>query len=486
MQSPVSRSWSVGAIRSLDGASASQACLLPAEHLVTHAIITGMTGSGKTGLLMVMIEEALKSGVPVLVVDVKGDLANVGLACEGLGAETIVPWVDRSQPQLARVDPLAFAQEVAEQRTRGLERWGLNQSDVVSFGRCYKSRILTPGATIAEPVNLLAALQAAPERWRDELDSARASLTAAISLILRLLDRDADPMRSREHVLLSVLAERRLSQGLSADLASLIHELDEPSIETVGAMEVDEFLSKAKRRDLASALNAMLASPSFAAWRSGSAIQPQEWFAPNQEATPLTIVSVAHLDDDARARVLGLLFEEVLSWMRTQSGTSALRALVVMDEVYGWVPPHPKDPPTKKPLVSLLKQGRAFGVGVVLATQNPMDLDYRALSNAGVWCIGRLQTDADRERVIEGLSQSDANDPQSTRNLEHCVKALSKRWFVMRDVHAGSGVALLQPRHTLSWMKGPLTAAELKRRAGGCEDLTQRHTPLARTNTNAP
>ncbi len=460
------RSLSLGAARPLDGSGTSSALAVPPAHLVTHAVVTGMTGSGKTGLLTVMVEEALLSGVSVLVVDVKGDLANIGLACDSLRPDTIAPWIDPSQLAVDSADERdALATAIATARQQGLDRWSLDAASVQGFSRAFTLRVLTPGSTIAEPIDLLYALRAAPSRWNGpSLDGARTGLAAAISLLLRLLDRDSDPIRSREHVLLSVIAESRLRRGLDADLATLVHELPEPSITAVGAMDVDDFLSKNKRRELASALNAMLASPTFAAWREGSAIDPAQWLARRPGPPALTIVSVAHLDDSSRALVLGLLFEELHAWVRTQSGSSDLRALVVMDEVYGWVPPHPKDPPTKRPLVSLMKQGRAFGVGVVLATQNPMDLDYRALSNAGVWCIGRLQTDADRERVIEGLCASDAAGALTAKSLGDRVKGLQPRWFVLRDVHMGSGAVLLQPRHTLSWMKGPLTAEELSRR----------------------
>ncbi|MFO0561317.1 MAG: helicase HerA-like domain-containing protein [Polyangiales bacterium] len=461
------RPFELGAVRHIEPRSPAEFARVAPSHLVTHAVVTGMTGSGKTGLLTVLVEEALLSRIPVLVVDVKGDLANIGLACESLAPESLHSWIDQNQPDFdAERSPHELARTAAEERQKGLARWGLDEASVQRFARSFALRVLTPGSAIAEPIDLLSALRADPDRWTRSLDSARSGLSSAISLLLRLLDRDSDPIRSREHVLLSVLAEHQLRAGMPADLRTLIQELSEPSITTVGAMDVDDFLSKNKRRELASSLNAMLASPTFAAWREGSPIAPSQWLSRTPEGLPtLTIVSVAHLDEDSRAMVLGLLFDEVLSWVRTQSGTSSLRALLVMDEVYGWLPPHPKDPPTKKPLVSLMKQARAFGVGVVLATQNPMDLDYRALSNAGLWCIGRLQTDADRERVIEGLSSSDAG-ASDTRSLGDLVKALSPRWFVLRDVHSGPGCSLLQPRHALSWLKGPLTAEQLRTRAG--------------------
>jgi hypothetical protein len=269
-------------------------------------------------------------------------------------------------------------------------------------------------------------------------------------------------------VLLAVLAERRLRAGLSADIAALIDELAEPPLAEIGALAVDDFVSPADRQKLAASLNTLLASPSVATWREGATIDVGAWLTPADGRTPAVIVSLAHLDDDDRALVLGVLLDEVVAWVRGLSGTSGLRALIVFDEVYGFLPPHPKDPPTKRPLVALMKQARAYGVGLVLATQNPMDLDYRALSNAGMWFVGRLQTDADRERVVDGMAQAGAAGAGPTRKaLSETIKKLSKRWFVLRNVHDDRGAVLIQPRWAITWMKGPMTRAELRRAVGG-------------------
>ncbi len=226
---------------------------------------------------------------------------------------------------------------------------------------------------------------------------------------------------------------------------------------------MDAFLPRTERRALAAALNSLLASPSFESWRTGAPVDVESWLTPSGPQTPAVIVSVAHLDDDERALVLGVLLEELLAWTRSLPGSQRLRALCVFDEVYGFLPPHPANPPTKRPLVALMKQARAFGVGVVIATQNPMDLDYRALGNAGLWCLGRLQTDGDRARVVEGLAGSDA---ALARTIASTVQRLAPRWFVLRDVHAGGAPVLLQPRWAMSWLRGPLTRVELRRARG--------------------
>jgi hypothetical protein len=245
-------------------------------------------------------------------------------------------------------------------------------------------------------------------------------------------------------------------------------------------------LPKSERKALAAALNTLLASPTFASWRQGVTLDVAAWLTPRDGRTPAVIVSVAHLDDDERALVLGVLLEEVLSWVRALPGSQRLRALLVFDEVYGYLPPHPQNPPTKRPLVALMKQGRAFGVGVLIATQNPMDLDYRALSNAGLWCVGRLQTDADRERVLDGLGDTSGQEGGFTKaELANTVKRLAPRWSLMRDAHAQGGLVLLKPRWAISLMLGPMTRTEIRRARGEREGESEGRLPLEHVATAA-
>ncbi len=215
---------------------------------------------------------------------------------------------------------------------------------------------ITPGADAGELLHVLSALERRSARWDTDLDGARAALSAAISLILRLLGRDPDPARSREHVLLSLLAERRLRAGEPADIGALLPEIVDPPLDSIGALTTDAFLSKRARKDLAASLNSLLASPSFASWRQGSTLDVASWMAPINGRTPATVISVAHLDDDERALVLGVLLEEILSWVRGLPGSQHLKALVVFDETYGFLPPHPASPPTKRPLVALMNR----------------------------------------------------------------------------------------------------------------------------------
>lgn len=433
---------------------------LPAHHLVTHGAIFGMTGSGKTGLLTVMVEEALSAGVPTLMIDIKGDLPNLLLNFPRFDPSDLAPWVESvalSEEKTAE----QIATEQNEVRRSALAAWNIGEPELHAYHEKTDFRVITPGSSSGELLHVLSSLERRSDRWDVDPESARDALSAAVSLVLRLLGRDPDPAKSREHVLLSVLAEDRLRRGEPASLAMLLEDLAKPPIEKVGALDIDAFLPKSERKALAAALNTLLASPTFASWREGATLDIGAWMTPKNGRTPAVILSVAHLDDEERALVLGVVLEEVLAWVRSLPGSSRLRALLVFDEVYGFLPPHPANPPTKRPIVALMKQARAFGVGVLVATQNPMDVDYRALGNAGVWCIGRLQTDADCARVLDGLSSTDTKG-FSTATLGKAIKNLAPRWFVMRDVHARVGTILLQPRWAMSYLRGPMTRNEIR------------------------
>ncbi len=451
----------MGMARRLDGRGTTRKWVVPAGHLVTHGVVVGMTGSGKTGLLTVTLEEALRAGIPALVIDVKGDLPNLLLAPPLGDAGAMAPWLDEPAPDDARSTDERAA-DAAERRRKALASWNVGAAEVEAFRRTTRVRVLTPGSTAGEPLHVLSSLERRSPLWDSDLESARAALSAAVSLVLRLLGRDPDPAKSREHVLLAVLAERRLRAGQSADLASLLGDLECPPIAEIGALTLDAFLPKKERRALSVALNTLLASPTFETWRQGATLDVGAWLAPTDGRTQAVVVSVAHLDDDERALVLGVLLEETLAWVRSLSGSAQLRALIVFDEIYGFLPPYPQNPPTKRPLVALMKQARAFGVGVVIATQNPMDLDYRSLGNAGIWCIGRLQTDADRARVIDGLTGGGGTDRAATRLLAETIARLAHRWFVYRDAHASDEPILVQPRDAITLLRGPMTRGELR------------------------
>jgi DNA helicase HerA-like ATPase len=399
-----------------------------------------MTGSGKTGLLTVMIEEALRASIPSIIIDVKGDLPNLLLSDD---SAALAPWLEG---------------DGARERGETLAAWSIGEPELRRFADTTSVRVLTPGSTAGESLHVLSTLERRSSRWDTDIESARDALGAAMSLVLRLLGRDPDPARSREHVILSVLAERRLVAGGDAELGMLMQDLLDPPLSEIGALSIDTFLKKSERKNLAAALNTLLASPTFATWRVGESLDVAEWVKPRNGRTPAVVVSVAHLDDEERSLLLGVLLQEILCWVRSLGGSQHLKALVVFDEVYGFLPPHPANPPTKRPLVALMKQARGFGVGVLVATQNPMDLDYRALSNAGLWFLGRLQTDADRERVLDGLSQE-----LPAMDIDHTVQRLGPRWFVVRNAYAPAAPVLLKPRQTMTLLRGPMMRSEIRK-----------------------
>jgi hypothetical protein len=450
----------LGAWRGIDGGSGGKVLRLPASHLVTHSVVVGMTGSGKTGLVTVLVEEAL-TGVPTIIIDVKGDLPNLLLTFPNFDPGLLRSWVEAGGE---RDDGTvsALATERCTEQQKALSDSGIGEPQLRKFCDRTSIRVITPGTTAGASLHVLSALERRSSRWDTDPESARNALSAAVSLVLRLLGRDPDPAKSREHVLLSVLAERRLAAGQNADIGSLMQDLTSPPIAQIGALSVNSFLKKRERSNLAAALNNLLASPTFVSWRKGTSLDIAEWVKPRNGRAQGVIVSVAHLDEEERSLVLGVLLEEVLSWVRGLPGTERLKALIVFDEVYGFLPPHPANPPTKRPIVALMKQARAFGVGVVVATQNPMDLDYRALSNAGIWCIGRLQTDADRARVLDGLAGASQKEDKSQADLGRTVQRLAPRWFIIKNAHETAvGPILLHPRQTMSLMRGPMTRNEI-------------------------
>jgi hypothetical protein len=358
------RALALGGVRRVDGNGQTLPFELPADDLTTHAVIVGMTGSGKTGLVVVLVEEALRSGIPVLMIDVKGDLPNLLLTFPNLSADEVSPWVDEgSLRRTGRTRDQAAAHIAADWREK-LAQWRLGPEHVRDLRASIAPRVFTPGTTAGEPLNVLSSLDAASPLWATDVEAAREALSASISLLLRLIGRDPDPARSRDHVVLSVFAERRLRAGQPAGVDLLLEDIANPPLETMGAMPIDEFLPKRDRLSLATALNTLLASPTFESWRMGAPLNIAAWLAPRDDGrTPAAIVSVAHLDDDERLLILGIVLEQFLAWVRAQTGTSHLRALLVFDEVYGYLPPYCRHRPDRVPYPPVSPVPGLRGVG---------------------------------------------------------------------------------------------------------------------------
>ncbi|HKQ61565.1 MAG TPA: hypothetical protein VJS92_09735 [Candidatus Polarisedimenticolaceae bacterium] len=434
------------------GQASPDPLLYDSKDLTTHAVCVGMTGSGKTGLCLALLEEAGIDGIPALAIDPKGDLGNLLLGFPELRPEDFRPWVD----------PAQSAEEVAATWRRGLAEWGQDGARIARLRSAVDLAIYTPGSTAGLPLTLLRSFAAPSPAVAADAEALRERIAATVSGLLALLGVDADPVRSREHILLSTLLQRSWQQGHDLDLAALIQRIQDPPIQRVGVMDLESFFPAKERRELALTLNNLLASPGFAAWLEGEPLDVQRllWTAAGQPR--LTVLSIAHLSDPERMFFVTILLNEVLAWMRAQPGTPSLRALLYMDEVFGYFPPT-ANPPSKTPMLTLLKQARAFGLGVVLATQNPVDLDYKGLSNAGTWWLGRLQTERDKQRVLDGLEGASAAARGSfdRQALERTLSGLKSRVFLMNNVHEDEPV-VFQTRWTLSYLRGPLTKTQIQ------------------------
>ncbi len=443
-----------------DGDPDGPAVLVDSKDLTTHAVIVGMTGSGKTGLGICMIEEAAIDGVPVIAVDVKGDLTNLLLTFPGLADTDFRPWLDPAEAQRKGRSPDEMAAATASMWRDGLAAWGQDGSRIARFREAVDLRLYTPGAASIAPLSLLGRLDAPRGADRDDEDSLHERIEGTVSGLLALLGLDADPVRSREHILLSRILDDAWRAGRSLELADLIRAVQSPPFDTVGVVGVDAFFPPRERTDLAMMLNHLLASPGFRAWREGEPLHiPDLLHAPSGRPR-LSILYLAHLSEAERMFFVTRLLSDLVAWMRTQPGTGSLRALLYMDEVFGYFPPS-SNPPSKRPLLTLMKQARAFGVGVVLSTQNPVDLDYKGLSNAGTWMLGRLQTERDKLRVLDGLETASAAATLDRADADRLLSSLGKRRFLLHSVHEPEPT-LFHTRWALSYLAGPLTIAQVR------------------------
>jgi hypothetical protein len=428
---------------------------LPSGDFTTHGVIVGMTGSGKTGLGVVLVEEALRAGIPALLVDPKGDLTNLCLTFPALAPADFEPWVNESDAQKAGTTVAEFAAQQATAWTGGLEGWGLGAPDIASLRSAVTFTVYTPGSSSGIPINIVGSLQAPPPDADDEVVGDE--IEGFVSGLLSLVGIEADPLSSREHILLSNIIHAEWEAGRDLDLPTLVGMVQTPPVRKLGVFELEAFYPKADRTTFAMRLNGLLASPSFATWMEGPALDIESMLRTADGRPRCAIVTTAHLSDEERQFVTTMLLAKLVTWMRRQSGTTDLRALLYMDEVAGYLPPTAM-PPTKKPIMTLMKQARAFGVGVVLSTQNPVDVDYKALSNAGTWMIGRLQTDRDKQRLLDGMSA--AAGGVDVGAVGDTISGLAKREFVLR--RAGKDQPeVFTTRWAMSYLRGPLTRDQI-------------------------
>lgn len=430
----------------------------PAD-LTTHAVVVGMTGSGKTGLCVDLLEEAALNDVPALMVDPKGDITNLLLHFPELAADDFAPWVN---PDEARRDGKSVAQaatDTAEMWRNGLASWDITPERIEALKNGPRFSIYTPGSDAGKQVSILASLAHPNIPWDDNRELLREKISGTVTALLGLAGlKDIDPVRSREHILLANIFEHAWSQGNDLDLGELIMQTQSPPFDKLGVFDIDRFFPEKDRFELAMLLNNILASPAFQSWIEGEPLDVGQLLYDENGRSRHTIFYIAHLPEAERMFFVTLLYSAVESWMRAQSGTTSLRALVYFDEIFGYLPPI-GNPPSKEPMLRMLKQARAFGVGLVLATQNPVDVDYKALSNAGTWFIGKLATDQDKQRLLDGLASAVPGGLDRSE-YDHLISALGKRVFLLRNVHEKQPL-LFQTRWAMNYLAGPVTRAQI-------------------------
>jgi hypothetical protein len=434
--------------------------LYDSKDLLTHAVIIGMTGSGKTGLGIGLLEEALIDNIPVIAIDPKGDIPNLLLGFPDLRPEDFRPWVQPGDAARQGWSLDQFAEKTAAMWRKGLAEWDQEPERIARLRAAADFAVYTPGSSAGLPVNVLRSFAPPPPEMRSDADLFRERIQSTVTALLTLMGIDANTIISREHILMSNIFEQAWSAGRGLDLAGLIRSIQQPPLERIGVMDLESFYPSKERFQLALRLNNLLAAPGFEAWLTGDPLDIGQMLHTPAGKPRALIFSVSHLSDAERMFFTALLLNEILGWMRTQPGTASLRAILYMDEIYGFFPPV-KNPPAKQPLLTLLKQARAFGLGVVLSTQNPVDLDYKGLANTGTWFIGRLQTENDKERVMAGLEGAAAGAQFDRQRMGEILSGLGKRVFLLHNVHDSEPV-VFETRWTMSFLAGPMTREQIK------------------------
>jgi hypothetical protein len=436
--------------------------LYDSKDLVTHGVCVGMTGSGKTGLCIAVLEEAAIDGIPAIIIDPKGDLPNMLLTFPQLRPEDFAPWINEDDARRQGLSPQDFAVKQADLWKNGLASWGESGERIERLRQAADFLVYTPGSSAGIPVSILKSFAAPPSAIIDDSELLGDRISSTATSLLGLMGIEADPIRSREHILISTILNSAWKQGRDLDLAALIQQIQTPPIAKVGVMDIESFYPSKQRFELALSLNNLLAAPSFSAWLEGEALDIGQILHSPSGKPRMSIFSIAHLGDAERMFFVSLLLNQVLAWMRQQPGTTSLRAMLYMDEIFGYFPPV-ATPPSKQPLLTLLKQARAFGVGILLATQNPVDLDYKGLSNTGTWLIGRLQTENDKNRVLDGLEGAAATQGAKfdRQAMEQTLAGLGNRIFIMNNVHDDAPV-ILETRWTMAYLRGPLTRSQIQ------------------------
>lgn len=440
-----------------------QYLLYESRHLTTHAVVVGMTGSGKTGLCIDIIEEAAIDNIPVIAIDPKGDIANVLLTFENLSPAEFQPWVSAEEAQLNGQSVEEFACAQAKLWQDGVSSYGQDAARVKRLKESADFSIYTPFSSSGIQLSVLKSFSCPEDEILDDAESLRERVSVASQSLLSLAGITSDPLRGRESIFIGTLIQTAWKNRQNLTLIDLVRMIQTPPINQIGALDLESFFPKGDRFELAMSINNIIASPGFESWMTGEPLDISRLLYSETGKAKVSVLSIAHLQDTERMFFVSLLLNQIVSWMRSQTGTSSLRAILYMDEILGYFPPV-QNPPSKQPLLTLLKQARAYGLGVVLATQNPVDLDYKGLSNAGTWFVGRLQTERDKLRLIDGL-ESVASEHGSNFDraaIDKMLSSLKKRVFLLHNTN-GDGLITFKTRFTLSYLRGPLSKMQIKR-----------------------
>lgn len=436
--------------------------LYDSKDLVTHGVVLGMTGSGKTGLCLALLEEAAMDGVPVIAIDPKGDIGNALLTFPNLSPQEFRPWINEDEARRKGQSPDDYAAAQSALWQKGLGEWGQSAERIQKLRATVDMAIYTPGSNAGLPVSILSSLNCPPAEVMDDAEALADRIESTVSSLLGLIGVEADPVQSPEHILLSNIVSTCWKKGQNLSLENLVRQIQQPPLRKIGVVDLESFFPETKRTALAMKLNNLLASPGFSTWLEGEPLDIQRMYYTPEGKPRITIFCIAHLSDTERMFLVSLLMNQLLGWMRAQQGTTSLRSIFYMDEIYGYLPPTAM-PPSKKPLMILLKQARAFGLGILLATQNPADLDYKALANIGTWWLGRLQTERDKMRVLDGLegAANTAGGKFDRQEMEQTLAGLGNRVFLMNNVHADHPV-IFTVRWLMSYLSGPLSRPQIK------------------------
>ena len=431
--------------------------------LTTHAVVVGMTGSGKTGLCITLLEEAVMDNIPSIVIDPKGDITNLLLAFPELRPEEFEPWVNVDDARRAGLEIEEYTQDVAQQWRDGLASWGITPSRVQQFKQSARFTIYTPGSDAGLPVSILDVMQAPRDGFENNEELHRERINGIVKALLALIGKNVDPVKDKEHVLIANIFEHAWRQGYDLTLEDIILQVQKPPFNKLGVFDINTFFDEKDRFELSMELNNIIASPSFQSWIQGEPLDIQSLLYTPEGKPRVSIFYIAHLSDAERMFIVTLLLENMRSWMRTLGGTTSLRAILYFDEVFGFFPPHPYNPPSKQPMLRMLKQARAFGLGLVIATQNPGDIDYKGLANAGTWFIGKLQTENDKKKVLNGLEDVETVEGElDIRDVDDLLSNIGPRVFVMHNVHDNSGAIPMHTRWAMSYLRGPLTRQQIR------------------------